>query len=100
MAGAGADVIVESQVMLLGVWAGLGWAGLGVSCVESYLHVPAFTIRKLNLFIVPTSCCRALTSDILLSSDWPRAGHVTTILPSDWWRRSLQRFISVLSNFR
>ena len=26
---AGADVIVESQVMLLGVWSGLGWAGLG-----------------------------------------------------------------------
>ena len=44
---AGADVIVESLVMVLGDslgcstwcwaglgWAGLGWAGLGVSCVE------------------------------------------------------------------
>ena len=49
MAGAGADVIVESQVMLLGVWAGLGWAGLGVSCVESYLHVPAFTVHDLKI---------------------------------------------------
>ena len=34
MAGAGADVIVESQVMLLGdcLGAGLGWAGLGWVC--------------------------------------------------------------------
>ena len=50
MAGAGADVIVESQVMLLGDclgadaelgctglgWAGLGWAGLGWAIHPNY----------------------------------------------------------------
>ena len=29
---------------------------------------------------------RSLSPGVQVSSDWWRTGHVTTILPSDWWR--------------